>query len=93
MKKCEEVSKPTDCVSGRRANSAERHEVEEHLAACALAERAPRSFRKLWGVLDEVPVVDPSFGFDARIRARMAAEPRRGNGLSGWCRSHGWHLR
>jgi hypothetical protein len=29
-------------------------------------------------VLDEVPLVEPSLGFDARIRARIAEEPRRG---------------
>jgi hypothetical protein len=29
-------------------------------------------------VLDEVPLVEPSLSFDARIRARIAEEPRRG---------------
>ncbi len=43
--------------------------------AVACHERA-EDFRKLWGVLDEVPLVEPSLGFDARIRARIAEEPR-----------------
>src|SRR5271163_748561 len=78
MKKCEEVSKQLIAYLDRRANSADRHEVEEHLAACSACHERAEDFRKLWGVLDEVPVVEPSLGFDARIRARIAEEPRRG---------------
>jgi anti-sigma factor RsiW len=78
MKKCEEVSKQLIAYLDRRANSAERHEVEEHLAACSACHQRAEDFRKLWGVLDEVPLVEPSLGFDARIRARIAEEPRRG---------------
>ncbi|MGD0425617.1 MAG: zf-HC2 domain-containing protein [Candidatus Acidiferrales bacterium] len=78
MKKCEEVSKQLIAYLDRRANSAERHEVEEHLAACSACHERAEDFRKLWGVLDEVPLVEPSLGFDARIRARIAEEPRRG---------------
>jgi anti-sigma factor RsiW len=77
MKKCEEVSKQLIAYLDRRANSAERHEVEEHLAACSACHQRAEDFRKLWGVLDEVPLVEPSLGFDARIRARIAEEPRR----------------
>lgn len=78
MKKCEEVSKQLIAYLDRRANSADRHEVEEHLAACSTCHQRAEDFRKLWGVLDEVPLVEPSLGFDARIRARIAEEPRRG---------------
>jgi len=78
MKKCEDVSKQLIAYLDRRANSAERHEVEEHLAACSACHQRAEDFRKLWGVLDEVPLVEPSLGFDARIRARIAEEPRRG---------------
>jgi anti-sigma factor RsiW len=78
MKKCEEVSKQLIAYLDRRANSADRHEVEEHLAACSACHQRAEDFRKLWGVLDEVPLVEPSLGFDAQIRARIAAEPRRG---------------
>src|SRR5271163_2830342 len=78
MKKCEEVSKQLIAYLDRRANSADRHEVEEHLAACSACHQRAEDFRKLWGVLDEVPLVEPSLGFDARIRARIAEEPRRG---------------
>jgi anti-sigma factor RsiW len=78
MKKCEEVSKQLIAYLDRRANSAERHEMEEHLATCSACHERAEDFRKLWGVLDEVPLVEPSLSFDARIRARIAEEPRRG---------------
>src|SRR5271163_795944 len=70
--KCEDVSKELIAYLDRRANSAERHNVEEHLAACSACHQRAEDFRKLWGVLDEVPLVEPSLGFDARIRARIA---------------------
>jgi len=74
--KCEEVSKELIAYLDRRANSAERREVEEHLLACDSCRMRAAEFRKLWGVLDEVPVEEPSFGFDARLRQRIAAEPK-----------------
>ena len=36
--------------------------------------------------------IEPSLGFDARVRQRVAAEPRRA-GLDGLCRSRGWRFR
>ncbi len=74
--KCEDVSKELIPYLDRRANSADRHEVEEHLAACLACHARAEELRKLWTVLDEVPVIEPSFGFDARMRARIAEEPR-----------------
>jgi len=75
--KCEDVSNELIAYLDRRANSAERQEVEEHLAACADCRTRAEEFRKVWSVLDEVPMVEPSFGFDARLRQCVAAEPRR----------------
>jgi anti-sigma factor RsiW len=74
--KCEEVSKELIGYLDRRANSAERRQVEEHLAACAACRTRAGEFRELWSVLEEVPAIEPSFGFDARVRQRVAAEPR-----------------
>jgi anti-sigma factor RsiW len=76
--KCEEVSKELIAYLDRRANSAERRDVEEHLLACESCRTRAAEFRKLWSVLDEVPLHEPSFGFDARLRQRIAAEPKRG---------------
>jgi anti-sigma factor RsiW len=58
-----------------RAAPAERRAVEEHLAACAACRARAEEFRALWSVLDEAPALDPSPAFDARLRARLAAEP------------------
>ena len=75
--KCEEVLKELIAYLDRRANSAERREVEEHLLACESCRTRAAEFRKLWSVLDELPVQEPSFGFDARLRQRIAAEPKQ----------------
>jgi len=74
--KCEEISKELVAYLDRRANSAERRAVEEHLSACAACHARAEDFRKLWGVLDEMQVIEPSLGFDARVRARAEAELR-----------------
>lgn len=74
--KCEDVSKELIPYLDRRASSADRHEVEEHLAACAGCRTRAEELRTLWSVLDEVPIVQPSLGFDARMRARIAEEPQ-----------------
>jgi anti-sigma factor RsiW len=74
--KCEDVSKELIGYLDRRANSAERRQVEEHFTECAACRTRAEEFRELWSVLEEVPAVEPSFGFDARVRQRVAAEPR-----------------
>ena len=74
--KCEDVSKELIPYLDRRASSADRHEVEEHLAACVACRTRAEELRALWSVLDEVPIVEPSLGFDTRMRARIAQEPR-----------------
>lgn len=76
--KCEEVSRELIAYLDRRANSAERQEVEGHLATCAPCRARAEEFRKVWTVLDEMPVEEPSLGFDARLRQRIADEPRPG---------------
>ena len=60
-----------------RAKPAERHAVEEHLAACAVCRARAEGFRMLWDALDDLPVLSPSPAFDASLRARIAAEPAR----------------
>jgi len=74
--KCADVSLELIAYLDRRANSAERREVENHLAACSACRARAEEFRNLWNVLDEVPNLEPSFTFDARLRTRVAEEPR-----------------
>ena len=61
-------------VDGRLKIS-EQREVEAHLAACAACRVRVNEFRAVSGLLDELPQIEPSGAFDARVRARVAAEP------------------
>jgi len=75
--KCEEVSSELIEHLNQRADSAKRRDVEEHLAGCAACRKRAEELRGIWNVMDELPAVEPSFAFDARVRQRVAAEPRR----------------
>lgn len=79
---CEKFETRLIAYMDRRATEAERGEVELHLVACAECRARVEEFRRLWGVLDEAPAHEVSPAFDARLRARMAAEPRPS--LLGW---------
>lgn len=59
-----------------RATEVERSEVELHLVACAECRARVEEFHRLWSVLDEAPAQEVSPAFDARLRSRIAAEPR-----------------
>ena len=61
-------------VDGRLKIS-EQREVEKHLADCAACRLRANEFRAISGLLDELPQIEPSGAFDARVRARVAAEP------------------
>jgi anti-sigma factor RsiW len=58
-----------------RLKDSERLEMEKHLAACTACSVRVNEFRAVSGLLDEMPMVEPSPAFDVRVRARMAAEP------------------
>src|ERR1035438_5271072 len=61
-------------VDGRLKTS-EMHKVEAHLKTCAACLLRVNEFRAVTGLLDELPQIEPSGAFDARVRARVAAEP------------------
>jgi anti-sigma factor RsiW len=67
-------SKILGYVDGRLKES-ERLEVEKHLAACAGCRLRVNEFRAVSGLLDELPMIEPSRAFDLRVHARVAAEP------------------
>ena len=73
---CERMETVLIAYLDGRARDDERRDVEKHLSACAVCRTRAEEIRRLWGVLDEVPVIEPSPAFDARLRARIAAEPR-----------------
>jgi anti-sigma factor RsiW len=61
-------------VDGRLKVS-EQRAVEAHLADCAACRVRVNEFRAVSGLLDKLPEIEPSGAFDARVRARVAAEP------------------
>ncbi len=77
MKNCEDISKGLIAYLDQRANPAERRDVEDHLVGCAACRTRAEEFRRVSSVLDEMPAIEPSLGFNARVRQRVAAEPRR----------------
>jgi anti-sigma factor RsiW len=58
-----------------RVKESERREMEAHLAECAACRMRVNEFRAVTGLLDELPQIEPSAAFDARVHARVAAEP------------------
>jgi anti-sigma factor RsiW len=60
-----------------RLKASEQRDVETHLATCAACRVRVNEFRAVSGLLDELPQIEPSGAFDARVRARVAAEPAR----------------
>jgi len=75
--KCEDVSNELMAYVDGRASAGARRSIEDHLAGCAACRARVEEFRKVWSVLDDAPAIEPSFGFDARLRQRIAAEPQR----------------
>lgn len=60
-----------------RLKASEVLEVEKHIAVCPACSLRVNEFRAVSGLLDELPVLEPSPAFDIRVRARVAAEPVR----------------
>jgi anti-sigma factor RsiW len=60
-------------VDGRLKEN-ERLEMEKHLATCGACRLRVNEFRAVGGLLDELPVIEPSAAFDLRVHARVAAE-------------------
>ena len=58
-----------------RLKAGEMKEMEAHLKTCAACQLRVNEFRAVSSFLDELPKIEPSGAFDARVRARVAAEP------------------
>jgi anti-sigma factor RsiW len=58
-----------------RLKPTEIRDVETHLQSCVACRMRVNEFRAVSGLLDELPQIEPSGAFDARVRARVAAEP------------------
>lgn len=79
---CEKISNALITYLDGRANAEERFVVEAHLKLCAACRERAEEFRRLWQVMAEVPAVEPSPAFDARLRQRIASAPKPG--FWGW---------
>lgn len=75
--KCQDISNELILYLDGKSKLADQQEIERHLATCASCHAKAEEFRKVWTTLEELPGVEPSFGFDARVRQRIAAEPQR----------------
>jgi anti-sigma factor RsiW len=62
-----------------RLKEGERLDAEKHLAECGACRLRVNEFRAVSGLLDELPVIEPSDAFDARVHALVAAEPVKQN--------------
>ncbi len=81
---CERIeSRILGYVDGRLKES-ERLEVEKHLAECAPCCLRVNEFSAVAGLLDELPLIEPSPEFDMRVHARVAAEPQPKAGWWEW---------
>lgn len=76
---CEKMESRILAYVDGRLKESERPDVEKHVAACAPCRRRVEEFRAVSGLLEELPVFEPSPAFDARVRALVAAEPTKSN--------------
>jgi anti-sigma factor RsiW len=74
---CEKISGALIAYLDGCASAGEHRDVEAHLKTCAACRERAEEFRRLWQAMDEAPAIEPSLGFDARLRQRLAAEPQR----------------
>src|SRR5262244_303657 len=70
-------------VDGRLKES-EHAEAEKHLAGCAACRLRVKEFRAVNDLLDELPVIEPSGAFNARVHALVAAEPEKRRSWFAW---------
>lgn len=74
---CERLESKIVAYVDGQASDADRRVVEQHFRECAACKARVKGFASVWEVLDELPVHEPSDAFDARLAARLAAEPVR----------------
>ena len=67
-----------------RLKEGERAEVEKHLEGCAACRLRVNEFRAVGDLLDELPMIEPSGAFNARVHALVAAEPQKRKSWFAW---------
>jgi anti-sigma factor RsiW len=81
---CEKMETRILAYVDGRLKEGERAEVEKHLAGCAACRVRVNEFRAVTDLLDQLPVIEPSGAFDARVHALVAAEPKKRSGWLAW---------
>jgi anti-sigma factor RsiW len=76
---CEKMESRILAYVDGRLKESERPDVQKHLAACPPCRLRVEEFRAVSSLLEELPVIEPSPAFDARVRALVAAEPVKTN--------------
>ena len=74
---CEKMETRILAYVDSRLKESERAEMEKHLAGCAACRLRVNEFRAVSSLLDELPVIEPSGAFNARVHALVAAEPEK----------------
>ncbi|NDQ57546.1 MAG: hypothetical protein GZ088_10790 [Acidipila sp.] len=77
MMNCEKMERELIAYLDGRAPASLRREIDLHLATCPACHARAAEFQQISNLLDEFPAPDPSPYFDARLRNRLATEPRR----------------
>ena len=75
---CERISSTLIPYLDGRASADDQRAVEAHASICPACRQRIEEYRCLSGVLDELPIIEPSAAFNARLRETIAAEPRPG---------------
>jgi anti-sigma factor RsiW len=75
--RCELVAQDMISVLDGRASAGQRQKLNAHAKECAACRERLEGFRDVWSALEDVPVSEPTLGFDARLRRQIAAEPRQ----------------
>jgi anti-sigma factor RsiW len=67
-----------------RLKPGDRPEVQKHLESCAVCQLRVQQFSAVSSLLDELPMIEPSPAFDARVHALVAAEPVKKSWWTAW---------
>jgi anti-sigma factor RsiW len=81
---CEKMETRILAYVDGRLKEGERAEVEKHLNGCAACRVRVNEFRAVTDLLDELPMIEPSGAFNARVHALVAAEPKKRSGWLAW---------
>lgn len=74
---CKRIENRLIAYMDGRAGVSDRRVIESHLNECTACRARVEGFAGVWSVLNEMPMQEPSPAFEARLRARLAAEPQR----------------